>query len=427
MVTNRILLREQVRANLWGDGVRGVDVVNYQAIEKWGSEVFSEYSALVFDEAHYIFNDSPFNRRTDFVLDILEAGIVGKICIFISATPDVIVAYYNNFDYVYRLESDYSYIGKLAFFRGEDDYEKILGNLKSGEKCLCFCSSAEQAFFLAQRWRGAFICSQNNAKFYRYVSEEERQNLVKFNKFSSNILFTTKVLDSGVDIKDRAVTKIIIDMLDPITFIQCLGRRRILEAGERVELYVREHSARSLNMACLNIRGKIGQAAELEMLGREKFLEKYRKVALSDIIDNDISINRAKYFNYKYYLALYESMMSDGGYRKYICQRLKFPMERAEIIGDCNERQGVDSFLGDYVGERLYSSELEEFKEKFVNYIVLPKKTDYRKLGLLAINKVLKEMDSSYNIVSKVCKIDGRPIRCWIVQEGGTDEEVHLE
>lgn len=64
---------------------------------------------------------------------------------------------------------------------------------------------------------------------FRQITQSER--------FDCRFLFTTKVLDNGVNLKDKSIKHIIIEMPDIIEFIQCLGRKRICDAQDTIKLY----------------------------------------------------------------------------------------------------------------------------------------------------------------------------------------------
>jgi late competence protein required for DNA uptake (superfamily II DNA/RNA helicase) len=112
LLSNRTLLKNQNIVELEGK-LDVVTTVNYQELENkilYGSSIsklFDGYQYIVYDESHYLFSDSQFNRNTDILLEPLSAksqyDYPNTIFIFITATPDILVSYYNNFDFVYNL------------------------------------------------------------------------------------------------------------------------------------------------------------------------------------------------------------------------------------------------------------------------------------------------------------------------------------
>ena len=423
MVTNRNILRQQVNAELDISGNKNINTINYQGLEFISlnnGSLFSGYNIIVFDEAHYLFSDSIFNRNTDLLLNFLKNPPKNKICIFISATPDIILYYCNNFDFVYNLESDYNYIDNLYFFNKEESYDDILKSIKDGEKCLCFCSSAREAYEKSLKYKDAeFICSENNKKYYMNSSIRERKNLINYDKFNCKILFTTKVLDNGVNIKDDNLKHIIIDMVDPIILIQCLGRKRILNCKDKINLYIKNHDSRSLAATSIKFANKLNLVDELEQIGKYNFIKKYKKKNFDDIIDNDITINYAKYYTYKYYKDLYYNMKcdSDGmGYIKYICNKLNFPINNIIIIEQQREKKLIQEVIKKYFGKKMFFNEQEKFKQDFFDCILVGKKTDYRKKGIRSVNGVLKELKLNYIMKSKVTSVNKQSLRYWYLE-----------
>lgn len=423
LITNRKILRQQVKAELEQSGNENISTINYQGLElifQSKDNLFSGYDIVVFDEAHYLFSDSVFNRNTDLLLNFLKSPPKNKICIFMSATPDIILYYCKDFDFMYSLEDDYSYIDKLCFFSREESYDEILSSVAEGEKCLCFCSSAREAYEKSLKYKdSAFICSENNKKYYSNSSIEERQNLINYGKFNCKILFTTKVLDNGVNIKDEDLKNIIIDTSDPITFIQCLGRKRILNDKDKVNLYVKNYSGRSLAAISIKFSEKLKLVSELKEIGKSEFIKRYRKKNFDDIIDNDITINEAKYYNYKYYQNLYYNMRCDEdgkGYIKYICERLKINLKNIFILEEEFEKDNIQLLINEYYGKKIYPEEQDNFKNKFFGCILVPKKTDYRKRGIRSINGVLKELGFNFVLKSKVSSVDKQSFRYWCLE-----------
>ena len=85
-LTNRTILREQVKGYLTQEQEEVIDVINYQNIQEklsqtgWALvEIFSKYDYIVYDEVHHIFADAGFNRKTDLMLQPLRTGIPGKV------------------------------------------------------------------------------------------------------------------------------------------------------------------------------------------------------------------------------------------------------------------------------------------------------------------------------------------------------------
>lgn len=131
LVTNRQLLRQQVDVEIRGDDITNIDTINYQGLEirKAKTSLFSDYEVIVFDEAHYLFSDAMFSRNTDMLLNILDKNINGKIFIYMTATPEVLLTYHNNFDFIYSSGKNYNYIDKLYFFNRDSSLDEIIDGI----------------------------------------------------------------------------------------------------------------------------------------------------------------------------------------------------------------------------------------------------------------------------------------------------------
>lgn len=67
------------------------------------------------------------------------------------------------------------------------------------------------------------------------------------------------------------------------------------------------------------------------------------------------------------------------------------------------EKNLFDQLLSSYVGTKVYSKskEQDEFKEKFFDCLLIPKKTNYRRKGIRSINSIIQEDNLPYIIKSK--------------------------
>ena len=420
LITNRQILNKQVGVYLKDLGRDNVDVVNYQNLEckvingKVG--IFANYDVIVFDEIHYLFSDSEFNRHTDILLNILSKAPQGKLCIFMTATPDVILSYCKDYDFYYTLKKDYSYI-KNVFFFGDDS--QIKKALLSGQKCLYFCSTANAAYEKSLIYENSeFICSENNKAYYCKSSGIEKMNLIRRNKFDCDILFTTKVLDNGININDVELKNIIIDSADPVTLIQCLGRKRVLDDDDRVNLYIKNYNNKYFTKKSLDYRDKIKLADELNNIGKREFSKKYKKKSLDSVIDNDMTVNIAKYYNYKYYQNLYYNFRSEEfGYAKYICKKLGFNFDISMILENNFERGIMKNLLEKFCNIKLYGDSKEDFKKQLCDTLSLFVSLKPKSSNILSVNNIIKKLGLKYHIISYVCNVDGKSERYWIVKE----------
>lgn len=408
LITNRRLLKMQVENYLAECKRQNIEVVNYQKVESMGTTAYyylSNYDVIVCDEAHYLFSDASFNRYTDTLLDILRETPKGKVCIFMTATPDILLYYRHEFNFVYYLPADYSYIENVYFFR-ED---KSISNLLEGNnKILYFCRSAKRAANNCRKYKDSkYICSESNVKYGKRSSKRELQNIVFEDKFSSKILFATKVLDNGVNIKDKDLETIIIDTIDPINLIQCLGRRRRLGKNDKINVYIKIYDRGEISYQFGYFKRRVEIAQELIKLGKAKFLEKYSKKKLDDIIDNDMTINRAKYISYKYYIDLYQSWLQGDAeveFMKYMCNKLGKNFRSDMILEVIDQKKKILNVLKKYLNREMNASVKNELRREVWSTITIDVKTNGRDQGLKNTNNLFEELDIGYKIVSLVRK-----------------------
>jgi hypothetical protein len=385
--------------------------------------LFDGYQYIVYDESHYLFSDSQFNRNTDILLEPLSAksqyDYPNTIFIFITATPDILVSYYNNFDFVYNLPIDYSYISNIYFYNKQDTLKEIIHRIPHNEKAIFFSSNAFDAYELSLNSAGAeFICSDRHKDLSKRANKQVIKDIVNNSKFECSLLCTTKVLDNGINIIDDSVKHIIIDMLDPISFIQCLGRKRIVD-NEKINLYVHNYHGGFIYPQFSLLTTKINLVEELKSIGSDTFATKYKKKDYDNVIQNDFSINIAKYTFYKKYIQSLKIMMNDidkMGYKKMICSLLEYPVENTFDAEFVYEKKNLIQELTDIQNVRLYKENIEKFKIMFFNNLFSPKKTNYRNRGIRSINAILEEDNIPFRVISTTdSKSANRNQRCWMV------------
>jgi hypothetical protein len=424
LLSNRSLLKNQNIAGL-GDRTKIVLPMNYQQLENqmlMGKNIYQIYAGfdiVVMDEIHYVFNDAMFSRNTDLLLEPLKKPLKDKIFIFITATPVALLDYQSEYEYVYTIPTDYSYIKNLFFYNGPNIPESIFQKLNKTDKVIYFSSNASESFELSEKFENAaFICSESN-KLHSKSNKEAREQIEDESKFYKKYLCTTKVLDNGINIIDKDLRHVIIDMLDPVSFIQCLGRKRIVDQNDYINLYVKNYHGGTINYNLRFTKLKLGTVDEFEELGSELFQEEYRKKEFDSIIDNDFKINEAKRHCYKIQIDYLETMLQDEdklGYKKYICNLLDFDINKTRNADMEYEMMGIVELMENMSNRKLYADEQERLKEIFFGNIFSPKNTNLRNRGLKSINAILEEDNIPYRVTSsKERKGDNRNKHYWSI------------
>jgi hypothetical protein len=407
LLSNRNILKNQNQEDLGAEKLKVIRAENYQKLESLVTDkdrdiydLISPYRVVVLDEAHFFHTDSQFNRQTDTLLNIIKNPLEDKVLIVITATPEVLLKYYEfPKENTYNISTNYDYIEQLSFYTKEKTPEAIIQNMPDEEKAIYF-GDALQAWELKNKFDDSiFICAKGNRLYKKGEVEPNVEEIVKQSMFSAKLLCTTKVLDNGVNLMDADLKTIIIDTVDPITLIQELGRKRVLNENERVRVYIRNQHRGIINFNLMKINDQLKNLADFENMTKEDFVKKYRKKNYADIIDNDLQVNIAKKQNLLYLKDLYDELMKDkDSYKQYICKLLgKNEASNADME---LERLSIADILRGLVGVKLYKEEQNKFKLDFFNLIFSPKKTDYRHRALRSINALLEEDNLSYRISS---------------------------
>lgn len=431
LLSNRNALKNQNNEELKENKLDIITLKNYQTIEAMvlsGSEIivlFEPYDFIIFDECHYLTSDSNFSNTTDILLSQLKNPLPDKIYIFLSATTDAILTYEDTFDFTYIIPKDYSYIDNLYFYSKAETLNNILEKIPYEEKAIYFGTALESLELSLLFNDSAFMCSENNKEFYRRSSKSVVQDIGENSYFKPRMLFTTKVIDNGVNIIDTNLKHIIIDLFDPIDVIQCLGRKRVVGINDKINLYIKNYHGGEIYPRIQRIEEKLKQVDELEELGKEEFQKKYARSSFDSVIRNNFEINEAKMIYYRYVRSIALQMIANketDGYKKFICDKLGIDFDNIKIAEEYFEKERLSDILEQYIGKRIYKGEIQEtFKEKFFNKLFDPKRRlDYRSRGYNTINNILQDDGLPYYITtdlerSKYSQHKGK--KYWIVNK----------
>lgn len=374
-------------------------VINYQAIplDSTALEMFlSDYTYIVFDEAHFFVEDSLFNAKTGLLLKSVLNASPDAVWIFLSATLDgseelllaaadkiqpnnLIDANLNKLVYrdhriVYK-NNYQSAVYTLSFFRGIDDLMPVI-NRTVGEKWLIFVSSIQRGKALQQRIKketgrkAVFLSSENKAgKRWEMLSAEER--------YDEDVLIATKVLDNGVNIRDEDVRHIVIPFCDQTEFMQMLGRRRTHE-GERVCLYVEVPTIQKINTLRHGVETKrkaINGVKRCAPNRRNALLAKMWETGRKDInslfyineagnlTPNFLAEKKLKQLS-DFYSTLAAHYKEGACYEKTVLTWIKMEKSEPVYLGQ-TVSEGIIGFLSHWEGEKIQMAEWENFYKEF--------------------------------------------------------------
>jgi hypothetical protein len=238
------------------------------------------------------------------------------------------------------------------------------------------------------------LARKSNKQVYEEIAEKQ--------KFSCKILCTTKVADNGINVVDSEVLHIVLDMLDPISFIQCLGRKRIV-GNEKITIYARNYYYGLLAQIFNQLNTKLNLVEELERTGKDAFLTKYRKKAdLDNVIQRDGTINEAKRVYLETFRGQINRMVIDpNGYKNFICDYLDFPSEAIKNAEEYYEKEMLEKEIKNLVGIKLYKEDQKRFKQMIFTCLYSPKNYNYRKLGVKSFNAIMEDNGLPYEIKSE--------------------------
>lgn len=149
--SNRVALREQQQAQTQEKDIK---LITYQSLEhdeylgtmqdtrdkvRGLMQQVSEYDYIVLDEAHYLYQDAPFNKNTETIIELIEKYRSSKIIVLLSATPDLLKKYLQ-IDKAYFFKADYSYIKEVQYYTKRVHSMRLLARFRR-EKIVVFADS----------------------------------------------------------------------------------------------------------------------------------------------------------------------------------------------------------------------------------------------------------------------------------------------
>ena len=184
---------------------------------------------------------------------------------------------------------DYSHIKSLTFFHEKEQLESIAAQvINSNRKAVFFIQSAERALELYRKFKDdmTFSCSKGNQKYKKYMDEALIDSIADNCTFDSTILVTTAALDSGFTLKDSTIDTIVVDMLEPETVIQCIGRKRPVNDDDKIDLYIRGRTNEEVNRSLQQMAQDI-KSAKLFFENEEEYhVLNHRQNSKNNIIYN---------------------------------------------------------------------------------------------------------------------------------------------
>lgn len=440
LLSSRNVLKEQSKKKIENNnGI--IRLMNYQELEirilyklKIGY-----YDYIIVDECHYIFNDAPFNDRTDITWKWIKEQN-NSIRIFMSATmglyEDLFKSENINVDNIYKFEPNYDYVDNFYYFKNDNSVEILLNKIPAEEKAIYF-TTAKKAFELSRKFDdAAFYCSKNNI-LHRFVTKNIEKEIVEEKSLSCRILCATSVMDVGINIKDKSFKHVIIDIIDLDTIVQMAGRRRIDDYNniyeyDKINIYIKKQSVNNFAKYYKNIEPDLDQVDYLKKNGSIAFIRATQKVEKSKLIDLAITgegdnqkieceINEIMYKQFlkiKEVKIKYES--EPDGFLKDLAKMFGKTIDDFICLDDGYYQQIIeelDVLLSNMVDKKIFNEEQQIIKEailKVTNENLRGEKT----MKITKINEIIKGINLPYVFESKNrIRIDNKYKRYWTLHK----------
>lgn len=417
---NRRKLRNQIYEEVRKNGLLNVIyITSYQSLQKniQKGKQFPNYDYIVADECHYFTTDALFNDYTDvsynYILKQKES-----VVIWVSATAKVFFDWLEKKNKVkkrniYRIAKDYSYVKKLYYYQ-KDELITIIDDILENslqEKIVVFCNSAGRMEELYKYYgdNANYYCSNTSSsmklkKICGYDTKTKRvKDCIVNNTFEKRMLFTTTVLDNGVDLKDENIKHIFAEIFDVDCLIQALGRKRSLNKKDTCTFYIREFQPKAIQ-GFLNINNAQLEPVQLCKNNYQEFYAKYgngqqrKRISKNKIFYSyfsedkylsKIKINECKYNKYERDNNILSQMKELGHLpvlNYYLGKELASKSEY--IVVDVKIIDMFMEFLKSLEGKRLFREDREHIKEEFESIGV--------KLRYTGINTFNGALDDNY-------------------------------
>lgn len=379
----------------------------FQNMIRRGDPMIDTFDYIVCDEAHYFISDSSFNPATELAFNFLNDN-EEAVKIFMTGTPDGL--YYLPWAQGLKIlkEADYYNNNVKDLYRYEND-ETVSSAIKSevedGKKVMVFHQSKDTLDnFKIGNYRSLYAGNQEQSLEFKEIVEQQ--------KFSCDVLNTTKLLSEATEIKDDDVETVVINGISNIdTFIQSSARVR----NKKVKVLYKRISQRS-TAAKLNYLGKqLFYYEEFISLGEVGFIEEYgldiinkqmKAFYLDKVIDpksyqeyTRLKIHQTGLAYLKYQYQMYEYIYENGFeafFETYFPNIQYYDLEQLK-----RENYIQIDIINNYIGKKLFKEEQEELKKMICNKYGLRGKNNSMRIGMKTINSFFEDNNISYNIQSK--------------------------
>lgn len=454
LISNRIALSSQqkvrimdilnspLRKLLTPEGIRkhedfgSVQVITYHRlpalledpeVRPW----LADLAFTVFDEAHFFVADATFNERCDYYLKLATTRFCRAIRVYLSATTwDILVPLANAEEQSFRVSNFEPLILRPSIIRRQvfcrTFYRYWMPASNSRYRLLFFKDlvdliphikdQADEKWlvFTDRKPTGRQFC-EALANRATYVDADSKgtdawDELIREEKFSSQVLVTTSVLDCGINIHDPALKHIAVIADNRVSLTQMIGRKR-LDPGEQVELWVCDLDQRVISARanryrawltwfdrldhCTSAESKMKVAEDIWRAGNPSLMKLFR------LADNTLFPNELAHWSIQRRLHVFRKILSgETTFREIVASWLG--IEPPAKQDQCAQ---LKTFYDDWGEKPLFSEQQAELRNIICRLYSAtghkdPQPRRVSNLGCQALSNRLREMEFPYQITS---------------------------
>lgn len=408
---NREKLYKQIKPEM--QKLSGIVLMTYQRLQKLLRKGYDyAYDLIIADECHYFYADAKFNEYTDLAYEYVMSK-KSSVIVLMSATANsffdkLITSGEVKKENIYHIEKSYDYVEKVFMYTKNqltDIIDNILAN-NEFDKILVFVNSIQRLIEMYNYYGDSayYMCSKSQE------CDFATRDCIKNKQFNKRILFTTKVLDNGVDIIDTDLCHIISEIFDIDCTLQAIGRKRSVDSLDTCNFYFRLYDGRAISNF---LRFNKEQLAPVLMYLNDKaafknyLIEKNKntrellrknKIFCTDLNTEKLKVNMCVLKKYESDQNIIEDMKKTC-YENVLFKNLGTDLlnKKSKLKIDNKSKDTFLCILESLQGKKLFKEEQQELKEKFRDILGLHDRT----MGINTLNGKLIDCNYKYVIESK--------------------------
>lgn len=401
-----------------------VELLLYQILQEHlrNDEPIGHYDYIIADECHYLYTDAPFNEYTDLAYNFL-LNQKNNVVIFMSATAPAFFKDLRQFKIVEKknifvVKKDYSYVKNVYFYQADDLVNVIDDILQKhpNDKMIVFVNSMDRLKDLHDVYEDIayFMCSKST-KRKDVLAICTNDCIVQYDMdyitFDRKILFATKALDNGVNIKDTAITHVFCEIFDIDSAIQAIGRKRCIGENDTCNFYFKDYGKKAI-ARFLEFNEQQYEPVKKYLDNRADFLQELKdndvdirefarenRIMYTDWDDKEqIQINNVRYQKYRMDNVIIKRMKASTYQTvllQYLGENLASKVKELEIITAAKDI--FLEYLKNIADKKLFKEEQDLLKVKMRNLLGLNDRT----MGIGVCNGKLSDCQYPYEIISK--------------------------